>query len=230
MDRELTLVLMSDTHMYHDAHPVPDGDILLHAGDLTHRGRPGNIRRCDDWLGTLPHRHRVIIAGNHDFLFERDPPAARALITHATYLEDSETTAEGLRIWGTPWQPWFYDWAFNLETEAELAEKWALIPDGIDVLVSHSPPYGIGDLCHDGDRPGCRALLRRVLEVRPKLHVFGHIHENRGWWRLGDTLFVNAANGYGGEYPAIVVKWGRDGPRVVSDTPRIDRPIRPPRT
>ena len=152
--RPLKLVLMSDTHMRHDSHPIPAGDIFLHAGDLTHRGRPKNLAICDDWFGTLPHRHRVLVAGNHDFLFQLHPEAARALIRNATYLEDSETTIEDLRVWGTPWQPWFLDWAFNLKTEEELAEKWALMPDGIDILVSHSPPYGIGDLCDDGDRPG----------------------------------------------------------------------------
>lgn len=229
MARDLTLVLMSDTHMYHDAHPVPAGELLLHAGDLTHRGLPEQIAACDAFFARQPHPHKVMVAGNHDFLFERRPSEARALIRHATYLEDSETTAAGLRIWGSPWQPWFLDWAFNLKTEAELAAKWALIPDGIDVLLTHSPPYGIGDLCDNGDRPGCKALLRRVFEVKPRLHVFGHIHENRGWWQCGETLFVNAANGYGGEFPPITVRWDEQGPRVVDDTPKIDRPIRPAR-
>lgn len=228
MPRDLTLVLMSDTHMYHDAHPVPAGDVLIHAGDLTHMGLPEQIAACDAFFARQKHRDKIVIAGNHDFLFERRPQEARALIKHATYLEDSGTVAAGLRVWGSPWQPWFFDWAFNLRTEAELEEKWARMPDGIDVLVTHSPPYGIGDLCDNGQRPGCKALLRRVLAVKPRLHVFGHIHEDRGWWRWGQTLFVNAANGYGGEFPAVVVRWDEHGPRVVDGTPEIARVISPP--
>lgn len=227
MPRDLTLVLISDTHMYHDAHPVPAGDLLIHAGDLTHMGLPEQIAVCDAFFARQRHAHKIVIAGNHDFLFERRPREAQALIKHATYLEDSGTVAAGLRVWGSPWQPWFYDWAFNLRTEAERAEKWARMPDGIDVLVTHSPPYGIGDLCDNGQRPGCKALLRRVLEVKPRLHVFGHIHEDRGWWRWGETLFVNAANGYGGEFPAVVVRWDADGPRVVDGTPEIAGVIAP---
>src|SRR6185369_13852794 len=99
----------------------------------------------DAWLGTLPHREKVVIAGNHDFLFEQRPAEARALITNAVYLEDEAYEAGGLKIWGSPWQPWFFDWAFNLRRGEALARKWALIPPGTDLLVTHGPPMGIGD-------------------------------------------------------------------------------------
>src|SRR6185503_8511517 len=99
-------VCLSDTHDLHDRIAVPEGDLLLHAGDATMHGARGQIADFDAWLGTLPHPHKVVIAGNHDFLFERDPAAARRLVTNAVYLEDSGVTIGGLRIWGSPWQPW----------------------------------------------------------------------------------------------------------------------------
>ncbi len=212
--RPLRLILMSDTHGREGAHPVPDGDILLHAGDLTDVGRAREIAAVNAGLGALPHRHKLVIAGNHDFLFENDPPAARALMTGVTYLEDTAADAAGLKVWGSPWQPWFFDWAFNLKRGAALAEKWARVPDDVDVLVTHGPPYGIGDRCHDGRRVGCRALLDRVRALKPRLHVFGHIHEDRGWWQIGETLFVNAAQNYD-THPAMVVEWSDTGPRIV---------------
>src|SRR5262245_5920777 len=131
----MRIVCLSDTHDLHDRLLVPDGDLLLHAGDATMRGSLEQIEAFDQWLGTQPHRHKVVIAGNHDWGFQRTPAKARALIRHAVYLEDAATTIEGLRIWGSPWQPWFFDWAFNLQRGAEIAAKWALIPSGLDVLI-----------------------------------------------------------------------------------------------
>ena len=97
----------------------------------------------------------------------------------------------GLRIWGSPWQPWFHDWAFNLRRGPEIDAKWKRIPEGIDVLVTHGPPAGFGDRCHDGELVGCADLLRHVDRVKPRLHLFGHIHEDRGEWQRGPTRIVN---------------------------------------
>ncbi len=128
------IVCLSDTHDLHGQLQVPDGDLLIHAGDATMSGTPAQIEAFDRWLGRLPHRHKVVIAGNHDWAFQRTPTRARSLIRHATYLEHEEATVEGLRIWGSPWQPWFFDWVFNLQRGPEIAAKWARIPDGIHVL------------------------------------------------------------------------------------------------
>lgn len=218
MASPLRLVLMSDTHCREAAHAMPPGDAILHAGDLTDTGRPKEIARVDAFFAAQPIGTRVVIAGNHDFLFEQDPAAARALMPSVTYLEDSGATLAGLKIWGSPWQPWFYDWAFNLKPGAPLAEKWALVPDDTDILVTHGPPYGIGDRWFDGRRVGCEALRERVAEIKPRLHVFGHIHEDRGWWRLGETLYVNAAQNYDA-HPPMVVEWDDAGPRVIDAPP-----------
>jgi predicted phosphodiesterase len=192
--RAMRIVCLSDTHDLHDQLQVPDGDLLLHAGDATMRGSEAQIRAFDRWLASLPHRHKVVIAGNHDWAFERTPAAARGWLRAATYLEDDEVTVDGLRIWGSPWQPWFHDWAFNLDRGPAIAAKWDLIPAGIDVLITHGPPAGILDRTDQGDAVGCADLLAAVRRVRPKLHVFGHIHEAYGTLEQDGVRFVNASN------------------------------------
>jgi D,D-heptose 1,7-bisphosphate phosphatase len=117
--------------------------------------------------------------------------AARALVAAFTYLEDAEATIAGLRFYGSPWQPAFNDWAFNLPRGAPLAAVWSRIPTGLDVLVTHGPPAGIGDEGPVGGRAGCADLFDRVREVTPRLHMFGHIHQDGGLWHEGTTTFAN---------------------------------------
>ena len=198
----MRIVAIADTH--NSQLSLPDGDILIHAGDLTGRGSLPELERVADWLRAQPHRHKVVIAGNHDFALQRNPVAARALFHGLTFLEDSEVTLGGLRIWGSPWQPWFHDWAFNARRGPEIDAKWARIPEGIDVLVTHGPPYGYGDLVLDGERVGCEDLLRHLGRVKPRVHLFGHIHEDRGEWQLGPTRIVNCTTSEG-ELPATVI-------------------------
>jgi hypothetical protein len=154
-----------------------------------------------------------VIAGNHDWCFVHEPRAARELLGDAIYLEDSEATVDGLRFWGSPWQPAFNDWAFNLTRGAAIAEKWALIPEGIDVLVTHGPPRGFGDRGPMEDRAGCEDLLRRVRQVRPRLHLFGHIHQDGGIWRDESICFAN------------VTTWECERPATVLDVDRSTREI-----
>lgn len=193
----LTIVCVSDTHGFHDRTVVPDGDVLVHAGDLTRRGELDDVARFDAWLAGLPHRHKVVICGNHDWCFQRRPVESRGRLRHAIYLQDESVVIEGLRFYGSPWQPWFLDWAFNLPRGPEIAAKWAMIPDDTDVLVTHGPPFGLLDEARRGGNVGCADLLARVQQVRPRLHVFGHIHEAAGVVRVGETVFVNASTELG---------------------------------
>lgn len=188
----MRVVCLSDTHDRHQGLVVPDGDVLVHAGDLTGRGSFLQVRAFDDWLGTLPHRHKLVIAGNHDFGFERDPDARRWL-RHATYLQDSGVTIDGVKFWGSPWQPRFFDWAFNLDRGAPIRARWALIPADTDVLITHGPPRDILDRAAHGENVGCDDLREAVLRIRPKLHVFGHIHESAGQQVVDGVRFVNAS-------------------------------------
>jgi predicted phosphodiesterase len=210
----LRLVCLSDTHNRHDHLRVPDGDVLLHAGDFTGRGTPREIAAFGAFLARLPHRSKVVIAGNHDFLFQDESERARELLGDVTYLEDSPAEVAGLRVWGSPWQPWFHDWAFNLPRGAALAEKWALVPAAVDVLVTHGPPHGILDRTSDGRRVGCEELAAARARIRPRLHLFGHIHEAYGTHRADGILSVNACNcdlGYRPVNPPVVLDWGGEG-------------------
>lgn len=190
----MRIVFISDTHGLHARVAIPEGDVLVHAGDLTGHGTVDEIRALDGFLAGLPHRHKIIIAGNHDWAFEREPDEARRAVRHAIYLQDEAVEIDGLRFYGSPWQPWFLDWAFNLPRGEALREVWSRIPDDTDVLVTHGPPLQILDRCYDGRHVGCEALREAVLErVRPRVHVFGHIHEAWGRFDSTHTTFINAS-------------------------------------
>ena len=189
----MRIVAVADTHTFHDdLGTIPDGDVFVHAGDLCRGGRLEELQEAADWLHSLRHPHKLVIAGNHDWCFLRQRVAALDLLgPNVTYLEDSGTTISGKSFWGSPWQPTYNDWAFNRARGEELAAKWALIPEGIDILITHGPPHGIGDGSGDPERQGCRDLLAAVEQVRPILHIFGHIHQDGGFWEIGGVAFAN---------------------------------------
>jgi predicted phosphodiesterase len=191
--------------------------VLIHSGDGCNRGTLDEAAKWGAFLGAQPHRHKVAIAGNHDFCFENDLEAARqALPADITYLHDSRCELDGVRYWGSPWQPWFLSWAFNLPRGPELAQKWALIPDDTDVLITHGPPHGILDRTDDDLAVGCEELREAIKRVRPRVHAFGHIHEGYGVEQRDGTMFVNASTctlRYRPTNAAIVVDLPRDRAR-----------------
>jgi Icc-related predicted phosphoesterase len=188
---------------------VPECDLLILAGDYCadHRNYFWYGRHFGTWLGEIRDRGTDIIgvAGNHDYIFEKKPDFK---LSQWTYLQDAGTTWNGLKVWGSPWQPRFFDWAFNLD-EPGLEEKWALIPDGTDILILHGPPFGYGDLTNRHERTGSPSLTKRIEDVKPKLVVCGHIHIGYGTYRMGETIIVNAAHcdeSYRPVNPPIVVE------------------------
>jgi predicted phosphohydrolase len=188
----MRIVAVADTHTFEaDLGTIPDGDIFVHAGDLLRGGTLGELGPVAAWIRRLPHRYKVVVAGNHDWCFLNDREAACDLLGDAVYLEDSGTTLGGVTFWGSPWQPEYGGWAFNLPRGVALAEKWARITDRVDVLVTHGPPAGFGDSGPTFGRAGCEDLLRRVREANPRVHLFGHIHQDGGLWRDGATAFFN---------------------------------------
>ncbi|KAJ8006716.1 hypothetical protein DPEC_G00110100 [Dallia pectoralis] len=211
-------VCISDTHSRTDAIQMPYGDVFIHAGDFTELGLPSEVKKFNDWLGTLPYDIKIVIAGNHELTFDQEfmadlikqdfyyfPSASKlkpenyenvqSLLTNCIYLQDSEVTVRGFRIYGSPWQPWYYGWGFNLPRGQALLDKWNQIPDSTDILVTHCPPLGFLDwVPKKMQRVGCMELLNTVQRrVQPKLHVFGHIHEGYGMMTDGTTTFVNAS-------------------------------------
>jgi len=202
----MRLVCISDTHMAHRGIHLPEGDVLIHAGDATSCGSPDEVDRFLNWFAAQPHPRKILIAGNHDWLYQRDPDIAKLLLEQypgITYLEDSGVEIDGIKFWGSPWQPWFMSWAFNLARGGEnLRHVWNLIPIDTDVLITHGPPHGILDqiqACPPGqeDGPdhmhlGCEELKIRLAAVQPRVHVFGHIHGSYGVAQSKTTTYVNA--------------------------------------
>jgi Icc-related predicted phosphoesterase len=203
--RPLVLVALSDTHGMHRsmAHPVPEGDILVHAGDFCGRGLAEEVRDFAAWMGSLPHREKLVVPGNHDGPVEEDEAAFREVFAaHGVRLLVGEAVeVAGLRFFGAPYTPTFFDWHFMRDRGPAIRAEWARIPDDAEVVVTHGPAYGHGDLAPGsrGGPPrhvGCLELLDRLRAVRPRLHVFGHIHAGYGATasdELEGTTFLNAA-------------------------------------
>lgn len=192
----MKIVLISDTHGFEC--PVPDGDVLVHAGDLTMSGTVTQVSQASYWLNSLPHKHKIVIAGNHDWLFERNRVKAVSLLgDKITYLQDSGIEIDGVKFWGSPVQPIFFNWAFNRGRGEDIRQHWDLIPRGTDVLITHGPPRGILDQASaaiNTEHCGCDDLLTALNWFGPKIHVFGHIHGGYGMQKvMGNITCYNAS-------------------------------------
>lgn len=197
----MKLVLISDTHTMHEDLILPQGDILIHSGDFSGRGKPHEVEEFFGWLErqSKNFKHIVFIAGNHELSFDYKSTwvvdAIKSLPINVHYLEDSEIIIDDIKFYGSPWQPEFFDWAFNLPRGKKLEEKWEMIPNDTDVLITHGPPMYILDYTlRDMINVGCLALYNKVIQIKPKLHVFGHIHEGYGIKEQDGTMFVNASS------------------------------------
>ena len=196
---------ISDLHGHFP--PLEGGDLLIIAGDHTGRDTIGEWQNFGFWLHSQPYKHKVWIAGNHDDTISRNRAFAKEFACGAHYLEDEALEIEGFKLWGTPWTHRFPGInpdcaAFTLKQKTQLMEKWALIPDDTDILITHMPPFGILDGDGYYQRYGCDHLRERVHNIKPKLHVFGHIHEGYGQISQDGTHFINAAHMTMSYYPA----------------------------
>lgn len=185
---------------------IPECDLLLIAGDLcpvyNHQidYQEGWLRYdFKYWLQKLPAKQIIFIAGNHDYVLQKRQWEMYKIFkenfpAHITYLFDESVEYEGLKIYGTPWQPYFYDWAFNLY-EPELQEKFKNIPEGTNLLLCHGPPYGILDGAWDGrgKHAGSISLKERIMQVNPSHVIFGHIHESYGEVKQHGIHFINCS-------------------------------------
>ena len=206
-DDHVRFVCISDTHCSFPQ--LPAGDVLLHAGDFSFLGTLPEVHEFNKYLGTLPFKHRIVIAGNHDVtldldLFEENvrsvPPLrgvdaafVKARLVNCTYLEDSGVEVEGYKVWGAPGvYADGYCGAFTYQNPERLRPHWNKIPPDTDIIVTHSPPYGIMDIAWRKNL-GCPILLEKVNEVKPLVHLFGHIHEGRGHLVKDGVNFINAA-------------------------------------
>ena len=227
----LRFVCVSDTHGREMNGALPEGDVLLHAGDFSMTGRPKEVASFVAWLKRQPHRRKIVIAGNHDLTLDLasypqthsrfghpeqfDAAACIRMLAEAEgvdYLCDSSVTVDGITVYGSPWQPAFGDWAFNLPRGEPCRERWRQIPTGADVVMTHGPALGHGDLCSSGLRAGCIDLLHELqTRVRPRYHVAGHIHEGFGVTTDGTTTYMNAST--------CTQRYKADNPPLVFDVP-----------
>lgn len=193
-EQMLKIYAFSDTHNLHDKIIVPECDVLIHAGDSTGLGSMQEIIPFLDWYSKQSARYKVLISGNHDWGFEKQPDFYRLACSERgiTLLNDELVEIEGLKIYGSPIQPYFCNWAFNRFPGEDIQKHWDRIQK-CDVLVTHGPPYGILDETPRGDWAGCRQLLNKILELKIPVHIFGHIHDNNGVKEFMGTKFYNVA-------------------------------------
>lgn len=215
------ITFISDSHGKHEyltskrmGNILGSGDILVHCGDVSNVGKPHEIKEFLDWFSNTDFTHKVFIAGNHDFGFQYvDTIAPEYIEKGVHYLFDSGVEIDGIKFYGSPWQPEFYDWAFNLPRGEKLAEKWAKIPGNTDILITHGPAYRMIDYTIQGQMVGCEDLFNRIMEVKPKIHACGHIHWAYGQKSFNDVEFINAAvlnERYEHENKPIVVNFDED--------------------
>jgi Icc-related predicted phosphoesterase len=197
---------------------LPKGDILVHAGDMTYRGSIPEINKQLSWLSKNKDKYKeiIVVPGNHDWLFEKQPQLAKQMCKDngVILLNEEEIIIEGIKFFGSPITPFFCNWAFNRHSE-DIQVHWDIIPDDVNVLISHGPALGILDAIPDYEsvkigydnhyrpiyakkfiekRAGCPKLLEKIKELKQlKLHIFGHIHEGYGLWNENGIQFVNAS-------------------------------------
>lgn len=229
-------VCISDTHQSHQHLPaLPPGDVLVHCGDFTNFGSLAEVQAFVTWFAQQPFATKLVVPGNHDMLmdrayygeywkdwspkFESHEEALKAFEEKGIkVLIDESTQVSGLHIYGSPWVTKYAPWstAFN-KVDSEIEKHWQTLPSSIDVLLTHMPPWGIGDRSSSGSHKGCRHLAKATKERCPRLHVFGHVHTDHGIFQPADssTTYVNAtsvSNSYRvGGRAAVVVDVAKKG-------------------
>jgi len=193
--RKIKVVCVSDSHRQHRkmTDDIPEGDILLFAGDAELDTFEA-LKDFNDWLGHLKFTHRVVIAGNHDFFTQRCPKEELDLFfTNAIYLQNTSVKLFGINIFGGPYSPTFNKWAWMLNSD-RLQQIWELIPKNTNILLTHCPPYGILDHTPFSKWScGCPHLLKKIEDLKIPYHCFGHIHNDSSVYVKKDTTFINAS-------------------------------------
>jgi Icc-related predicted phosphoesterase len=193
----MKICIISDTHNKHNyLKNLPEADVIIHCGDITSVGRDYEVKNFIKWFSNLNFKYKIFIAGNHDFLFERDAIHAKSYIPeNVIYLEDNGIEIDGIYFYGSPVSKPFNNWAFN-RPEEKLLQHWQAVPDNTDVLITHTPPYSIMDWVDwNRSNEGSPTLYKEVVErIKPKIHCFGNIHGGYGIKTIENTTFINASN------------------------------------
>ena len=200
--KRVRFVCMSDTHNEIHRITIPDGDVFVHCGDaVNHSTSSRDIRVFNEFVGKLPHRYKLFVSGNHCVcLNPKRPERNHKILSNMTYLQDDLIDIEGVKIYGSPWRPargcFYRAEAFGYDLKRIRRDKWSKIPENIDFLLTHCPPYSIRDYNCSSEEPlGCPDLLDEVVNrVRPRIHLFGHMHSCHGasLYRRADNVALEA--------------------------------------
>lgn len=191
----MKIICISDTHNQHRELNIPYGDVIVHSGDFTDAGSKAETLNFLKWFSALPHKHKILVPGNHDFYIEKHRnDLSKFLPENINLLIDREYIIGDLKFWGSPYTPGNGSWAFNKNPGSEIAEHWEQIPGDTDFLITHSPPYGILDELDNKRHIGCEKLLERIRQINLPLHIFGHIHNDYGMVKRQNTVFINASS------------------------------------
>ncbi len=186
----MRLICLADTHNRHNEIPIPNGDVLIHAGDCTDGGTRNETAGFLKWFSSQPHKHKILVPGNHDFYFEKAENLSN-IPENIDLLLDRGIEIEGIKFWGSPVTPGLDNWAFNRERGREIRKHWEMIPGDTQVLITHTPPFGILDEIGSGIHLGCEELLKTLPVVQPIYHLFGHIHYASGFTKRSETKYFN---------------------------------------
>lgn len=231
----MKIVAISDTHAKWKNLQIPECDILISCGDYTFRGEKHLVKNFHEWLNKQDAGYIISVQGNHETFIDRIPKVARQMAGSIPFQEAKEIAEkacpgvhfvehglveiEGVKIFGSAWTPWFYDWAWNAHRGAEIKKYWDQIPTDIDILVTHGPPAGILDAVYYSDgvtikeRVGCKDLFDKILQCpNLKHHFFGHIHGSHGHKNFMDKDFWNVSicdEMYMPSYPVTVIEFDK---------------------
>lgn len=189
----MKITAISDTHGKHKQLKLNGGDLLIHAGDISSFGNKEEVNCFLVWFSNQNFKHKIFIAGNHDFCFENQFQDI-IIPDSITYLNDSGVEIEGVHIWGSPITPTFCNLAFNRDRGDEINMHWNKIPINTDILVTHGPPFGILDETETYFKAGCKNLLEKINQLNLKYHIFGHIHEAFGVVKKDNVTYINASS------------------------------------
>lgn len=192
----LKLVCISDTHTKHEQIQIPnEGDVLIHAGDYSYRGTLPETQKFLDWFAAQPQPNKILVPGNHDFLFEENPTLALEMCNerNITLLDNKYAEHDGVKFYGCPMTPTFGDWAMMM-THWESKDYWERVTDRMNVLITHGPPYKVLDRVPGGGFAGCRYHREAIERLKPDVCIFGHIHLGGGGEYVNDSIrYYNVA-------------------------------------
>jgi len=222
----MKITFISDTHNKQKQLHLPGGDVVICAGDISSMGYEHEIKNFLKWYNKLPYTYKILVAGNHDFFFQDNPSKIQELLKEydVIYLEDDFVYIGEhpnlVKIYGSPYQPKFLNWAFNIERNSqEMVDKWNQIPADTDILITHGPVFGYLDtMIGDNSHKGCEILRERIDLIKPKIHVCGHVHSGYGYTTNGNTHFFNASvlnEQYNYANQPLTIEWNKENNDVI---------------